>query len=124
MLFNKIRAARQADGRLVSVRDLTVSSSGAWNCVSCGNPLLLSRTHGKGLYFEHDEEQVDDNNLMVCGYSSASNFAENCCGYWYEPQPLLLLAPGPSGHRQPIYVSSTCHVVPARQRVDAVDLWG
>jgi uncharacterized membrane protein YsdA (DUF1294 family) len=29
---------------------------------------------------------------MVCGYSSASNFAENCCGYWYEPQPLLLLA--------------------------------
>jgi uncharacterized membrane protein YsdA (DUF1294 family) len=29
---------------------------------------------------------------MVCGYSSASNFVENCCGYWYEPKPLLLLA--------------------------------
>lgn len=31
----------------------------------------------EGALFEHDEEQVDDNNLMVCGYSSTSNFAEN-----------------------------------------------
>lgn len=38
MLFNKIRAARQADGRLVSIRDLTVSSLGDWSCASCGNP--------------------------------------------------------------------------------------
>lgn len=29
MLFNKIRVARQADGCLLSVTDLTVSSSGA-----------------------------------------------------------------------------------------------
>lgn len=40
MLFIKIRVARQAHGRLVSIRDLTVSSLGDWNCASCGNPYL------------------------------------------------------------------------------------
>jgi len=72
MLFNKIRAARLADDRLISVRDLTVSSHGNWSGTSCGNPLLLNRTHDWGLYFEHDEEQADDTHLMACGYRRAS----------------------------------------------------
>lgn len=37
MLFNKIRTARQADGRLISAMDLTISSLGIWSCASCGN---------------------------------------------------------------------------------------
>lgn len=72
MVFDKIRAAHQADGHLVSVRDLTISSLGPWSCASCGNPLLLNRTHDKGLYFEHDLELADDPHLMVCGYRRAS----------------------------------------------------
>lgn len=38
MVFDKIRAALQADGRLISVIDLTISSLGTWSCASCGNP--------------------------------------------------------------------------------------
>ncbi len=38
MGLNKILAARQSNGRLISASDLTISSLGTWSCAPSGNP--------------------------------------------------------------------------------------